>query len=233
MDTLFGILTPIALIDSTSMLPIGVVALAILFAGKKPLLGVIAYVAATFLTYLACGVLVTFGLGALFAKLNVILADKWKNPDTLDLALQIVIGGILIAVGYRMAAARRAKEKADRLESVTPAQAFTAAAGLTIAGMPGAVPYLGAIDQVLKADLSVMNSVAALVFYNVVFALPLVTLVIIRQLFPKFADRLFGTIGRLAEAWGKRIIMTILIILGLAMIIDGIGWFLGHPLIPV
>jgi cytochrome c biogenesis protein CcdA len=132
-----------------------------------------------------------------------------------------------------MAAARRAKEKADRLESVTPAQAFTAAAGLTIVGMPGAVPYLGAIDQVLKADLSVLSSVAALVFYNIVFVLPLVVLVNIRQLFPQQADRLFGLIGRLAESWGKRVIMALLIVLGLALIIDGIGWFFGYPLIPV
>ncbi|UCH83785.1 MAG: GAP family protein [Candidatus Latescibacterota bacterium] len=233
MDNLLGILTPIALIDSTSMLPIGVVALAVLFAGKNPLLGATAFIGGMFATYLLCGILVTFGLGALFAKLNVILIDKWKNPDTLDLCLQIVIGGLLLTVGYRMAATRRAKEKTEKLERVTPARAFVAAGGLIIVGMPGAVPYLGAIDQILRADLPALNSVAALVFYDVIFVSPFIVLVAIRQLFPKLADRLFGVIGRIADSWGKRVIMVLLIILGLAMIVDGIGWFLGHPLIPV
>jgi cytochrome c biogenesis protein CcdA len=117
--------------------------------------------------------------------------------------------------------------------SVTPVQAFVAAVGLTIVGMPGAVPFLGAIGQVLKADLSPVNTITALIFYNVIFVLPLVVFVLIRQMFSQHAGPLIAAVGRIAEVWGKRIITVLLIILGLLMIIDGIGWFLGHSLIPV
>ena len=144
-----------------------------------------------------------------------------------------MIGGVLLTVGYRMASTKRAKEKADRFETVTPGQAFVAAIGLTIVGMPGAIPYLGAMDQVLKADLSPVSTITALTFYNLIFVLPLVAFVLIRQMFPQHADRLIEAVSRIAEVWGKRMITALLIILGLLMIIDGIGWFLGHPLIPV
>jgi len=44
---------------------------------------------------------------------------------------------------------------------------------------------------------------------------------------------IFDFIKDLIAKWGRRVIVTLLVILGLAMVLDGIGWFLGMPLIPV
>ena len=60
--------------------------------------------------------------------------------------------------------------------------------GLTLAGVPGALPYFGAIDQILRADLALLPSLLALLFYNLVFLLPLATIVLVRVLLPKRSE---------------------------------------------
>jgi cytochrome c biogenesis protein CcdA len=233
MNELLTVLTPIALIDSTSMIPMSIVPLAILFAGKRPLLSSAAFIVGIFLPYLIIGILIAVGLGGVIAKINEFVVTKWNHPDTLDLILQIVIGVVLFTIGYRMALTRRKQEDRAPPDDVSPAGAFTFAAGLVLVGIPGALPYFAAIDQLLRADLPVVPSLLALVYYNVVFALPLVVLVLARAIFPKQVERISGPLGRLAEKWGRRLIVTLLIILGLVLVLDGVGWFVGRPLPPV
>ena len=52
---------------------------------------------------------------------------------------------------------------------MTPSQAWVMGAGATIAGLWGALPYFAAIDQILKADVSQVETMLALAYYNVVF----------------------------------------------------------------
>ena len=99
--------------------------------------------------------------------------------------------------------------------------------------MPGAIPYLAAIDQLLRADLSGFEVVLVLLYYNVLFISPLAVLVFIRVVFPNQSERIFDFIKDLIAKWGRRVIVTLLVILGLVLVVDGIGWFLGMPLIPV
>jgi len=106
-------------------------------------------------------------------------------------------------------------------------------AGITVVGLPGAVPYIGAVDQILRSDPGFVGSVLALLFYNLVVLLPLVALVIIRFVFPAHSERVFEWIGSLADRWGHRIIVTALALLGAVLVVDGVGWFRGYPLIPI
>ena len=38
--------------------------------------------------------------------------------------------------------------------------------------------------------------------------------------------------NRFFSAWGPRVIVGILVVLGIVLVMDGIGWFLGKPLLP-
>ena len=236
MFNLLLVLTPISLIDSTSVIPFAVVVLAVLLGGPRPYAGAAAFLLGMFLSYLAAGILIVLGLGAAINAASGFLAFWWRNPDDLDYAAGIVAGVLLVLLGYRLASARRTKGAGDARAAragMTPLQAFLFGAGSTIAGLWGALPYFAAIDQILKADVSAIYAVAALLYYNVIFALPLASLVLLRAVVGERASGLFDTVNRLFSVWGRRVLIAALVALGLIMVADGIGWFLGRPLIPV
>jgi cytochrome c biogenesis protein CcdA len=172
-------------------------------------------------------------LNSAFDTINAYFVRWMKEPHILELALQIILGILLFYFGIRPAKARQSKGDRGVGESVTPLQAFTVAAGLTIVGIPGAIPYLAAIDQILRADLSYTGSLMALLYYNIVFITPLAALVFIRALFPKQSDRILAAISRFMDKWLAHIIKVFLVLLGAAMIVDGVFWLLGRPLIEV
>ncbi len=233
MAGLLIVLSTIALIDSTSMLPVGLVVIIVLLSGNKPYLNSTAFITGTFVPYYAFSLLLLFGLSAVFDQINAAVERMWKHPDTLDIILGILLGLILLFFGFYLSKAREKKKDRENMVSVTPVQVFMIAAGFMIVGLPGAVPMFAAIDQILRADLNVLSMILVMLFYNAVFVLPLALIVLIRVIFRERSDKLFEALNRFIDKWGRRIIVTLLLGLGFVLVIDGIGWFLGTPLIPV
>ena len=236
MINLLGVLTPISLLDSISVIPFAVVVLAVLLGGARPYLGSTTFLLGIGLSYLAAGLLIVLGLGPILDGLSERLTHWWKHPTTLDIVLGIVIGAVMVIFGYRLATARQEKGKQKMemaSEGISPWQAFGLGAGSTLAGLWGALPYFAAIDQILKANLSILEAVLALGYYNLIFILPLAALVVIRAALGARAAGLFDAVNRLFSVWGKRLLIAGLIIVGLVFVADGIGWLVGRPLLPV
>ncbi len=233
MTTVLLIITPIALLDSTSITSLSLLPLIVLLSLRRPILGSGAFIAGIYITNLIIGILLAFGLSSLFDQISAYGEQIWKNPGSLALILQIIIGIVLLIVGFKKSRTEESRGDSGINESITPAKAFTIAVGLMIVGLPGALPYLAAIDQLLRADLNYFEMVMALIYYNIIYILPLVALVCIRVLFPNQSERIFGFVGNVIEKWGQRVIVIFMLILGFVMVVDGIGWFLGMPLIPV
>ena len=234
MLEVFVALTPISLIDSLSLLPFAVVVLAVLLSGPKPYVAATSFLLGIFLSYFAAGVVIAWGLGEVIERVTAAIVHWFKNPSPLDYILSIVIGIALITVGYRWANARRARaERRQPSAGMTPPQAFGVGAGATIAGLWGALPYFAAIDQILKADLSYVEAAVALAYYNVLFISLGAALVLIKAFLGSRADAIFETVNRLIAAWGKRVLIAAMLILGAVMVADGVGWLLGRPIIPV
>ncbi len=227
-------LTTISLIDSLSMLPFAVVALAVLLTGDTPYLTATGFLLGIFVAYFASGVVIALGLGETINRVTAALVHWFKNPNALDYYLSIVIGLALIFLGYRWATARRARAEQKKPDAgAGPGKAFLLGAGAVIAGLWGALPYFAAVDQILKADLSVAEAITALAYYNVIFVSSGVLLVLSRAVFGAWADAVFEAVNRLFAVWGKRILIVAMVILGLVMVADGVGWLLGRPLLPV
>ncbi|MBW1687344.1 MAG: GAP family protein [Deltaproteobacteria bacterium] len=235
MTELLLVLVPIALVDSTSMLPIGVpVMLAMLAAPRGPT-ACVAFLLGIFAVYLPCGIAIALGLGAVFERLGAWLAEAWaRTPGTSDLALQIAIGGALLAFGWKLAGTRQKRgERAAERSGLAPPQAFTLGAGLMIVGMPGALPYFAAVDQILRADVSATGAVLAVLWYNAVFLLPLILVPVLRLVLGARSQPFFDAVSRFSEVWGRRLIAAVLLLLGGLLVADGLGWFLGRPLFPL
>jgi len=226
-------LTPISLIDSLSLLPFAVVVLAMLLNGPKPYLTSIGFLLGTMLSYFAAGVLIVFGLGEIIQRVTGIIVEWWNNPRAIDYILSIVVGIALILLGYRWAIARRKKAERKQVSSgMRPGEAFVMGAGATIAGLWGALPYFAALDQILKANVSYAEGVIALAYYCLIFISFASALVVIRAVVGARADALFAMVNRLIELWGKRVLITLMIVLGSVMLADGVGWVFGRPIIP-
>ena len=233
MTDLLVVLTPIGLLDSTSIIPLCIVLLVMLLAGPNPVVRSCALILGIFVAYLAFGLLVLFGLQTIIDEVEVYIDRLWTNPNLEELILQIIIGMVLCVVAWRMIA--KDKKSADKPapSSMTAVQAFTSGAVLTIVGLPGAVPYFAAIELTLRAELAMAEEIIALVFYNVVFVLPIAAIVVLRAILGDRSQRLFDRIKVFFDTWGQRVIVALLIVLGVILILDGIGWLVGYPLIPV
>ena len=233
MAELVLVLTPIALVDSTSIIPLCIVALIVLLDGPSPLFRSTALLAGIFVTYLVCGLLVLFGLQSVFNAINAYALKVWQDPNTEELLFQILIGLVLLVLGLRIARARKKQTGQKAPAAMTGRQAFLAGAGMTIVGLPGAVPYLAAIDLILRSELTAGQEVMALVVYNIVFVAPLAAIVALGLVLGERSQRILQSIRVFFDRWGLRLIVGLMLLLGALLITDGIGWFLGTPLIPV
>lgn len=234
MSALLLLLASIALLDSTSIVPLCIVPLAALLGAPRPLALGASFVGGIFSTMFGVGVLLVVGLDALFDALGPAAARLWNEPKVPELALQTAIGGALVAFGWRMR--RRRSGGAPPQETrgdLSPLRASGLGAGLAIVGLPGAFPYFGAVDLLLRADLTTAGWVLALVFYNVVFVSPLAALVVVRAALPDHSEAIFARVSALAERWGHRLVVAALMLVGVVLFADGVGWLLGVPVLPL
>lgn len=233
MLDLLLVLASISLLDSTSMLPLAVVPLSIALATRRPLLVAGGFLTGIFVVYFAGGLLFLAGVGVILEALAPALERWYHRPNTLELFFQIVVGLAMLAFFWKLANARESRPDRRPPEDVSPGQAFVFGAGLTLVGLPGAFPYLGAVDRILRADLGVPQAVLAVLLYNVVFVVPLGVLLIMRLVLREKAQPIFAWVVSFTERWGRRLVLVVLLVVGAVLVADGVGWLSGRPLLPV
>ncbi len=148
MSTLLPVLAAISLLDSTTIIPICIIPLAAILGGRRPILGAAGFLAGVFLVYAGIGLLLLIGFDALFDALGPSVSRWWNNPNTPELLLQLVVGGVMLGFGWRLAKVRQSRARRDVRGAISPGRGFVLGAGLTLVSMPGAFPYFGAIDQI-------------------------------------------------------------------------------------
>ncbi len=228
-----AILTPIALLDSASIVPICIVILVVLLAGPHPVFRSCSLIFGIFAAYLTCGLLILLGLESVLEEISAYTLRLWKNPETEEIILQILIGSVLCGLAVRMARSPKKRAEKPKSSGMTAAQAFAAGAALTVVGLPGAVPYLAAIDLILREDLDLASQLMVLGYYNAVFVAPLGGIVALRVAFGDRSQDILDGMRRFFETWGQRVVVVLFLVLGFILVVDGLGWLLGYPLIPV
>jgi cytochrome c biogenesis protein CcdA len=134
-----------------------------------------------------------------------------------------------VVLGSRKKPAKKREPK-----SASPVAVFAFAGFLVVVGMPGAVPLFAAVDQLLRADVSTNAAVGLLLYYNLIFVLPLVAIAGIRAAMGDRSERVFNAVNGFLETWGTRMAIVVLLVLGLALLADSIGWLAGrYSFIPI
>jgi cytochrome c biogenesis protein CcdA len=139
---------------------------ALLLRGRpaRPLVAV--YVAAVLVTYFAVGLALTVGLG--------LTPETVIRSDAAYLAQAALGTGMLAyAVLAPGRTRRRGAATARRVPAATrPAAVFALGVAVTALELPTALPYLGAVGMMTRADLAVADWLPLLVIYNLIFVLP-------------------------------------------------------------
>ena len=232
MATLLLVLVPIALLDATSITPLCMVPLILLMSGPRALVTSVAFLLGIFVSYVLSMVLVLLGLQSLLDVVTGFFVRMWNHPDTADIWLGIAIGLVMMLFGARLAGSREGGDDRRLGEAPTPASAFAGGVALTVIGLPGALPLFAAVDQILRADPSTAGQLLAILFYNAIFIAPLTAVLLARLV---LGDRVEPLLQRISDAmtrWGHRVIVIGLVVVGGVLVADGIGWLLGHPLLP-
>jgi len=232
MNNLLTVLTSIALVNSVLFLPTGITGIAASLATRRPFLTAIAFIAGKFTPHFLFGLLIAVGLDAAFDSLKLRARAAWQDPDYWLVAVQLLIGIAMIMVAYLVSRGSKDPASPNATKPVTPLGAFAVSAGMTLVGLPGALLYFAAIDQVLRANLTSPSVVVAILFYNLVLVSPLALVVLLRRLLGGMVDPLFAAISRFFERWGKKIVLLALLGVGTVLALDAIGWFIEFPLLP-
>ena len=214
------------------MVPIALVPILTLLASRRPMLSTGAFLVGIFASYLAIGVAIMFGLQGVFEAGRDYFQKWWADPEAPEYVVQIIVGAVLALVGWWFSAPPKEKSEKNVAPDVSPVGAFAFAVGINLVGAPGAIPYFAAIDKVLHADLSPALSVFALAIYNLTFTAPLIVIVIVKSLLGEKAEPLLNRFNDFMTNWGRRIVMVLIFALGVLLVVDGVMWFGGSPLLP-
>ena len=182
----------------------------------RPVMNTSALLLGHTLAYISMGVFLAYSLDW--------ISDYLANPNALDFAISLLIGVLLVWIAIKMAGSEETKQ-VETKSLLTPISAFGIGIFVNFAGMPFALPYLAAIDQILKADLDFFQALALLLGYNLLYA---ACFAIVPILVAVMGERSHAVLKRMTE-WLDRaagVVTPLLLgLIGLVLIADAALYF--------
>ena len=191
--------------------------IALLLRGRPARSLVAVYVTAVLATYFAIGLVLTLGLG---------LTPEAVLASDAAYVAQGVLGAAMLA--YAVAAPGRGRDPATnpKLPSVRgPAAVFALGMAVTVLELPTALPYLGAVGAITRADLAVGDWLPLLAVYNLIFVLPPLALLAAHV---ALGDRAGALLERLRTRLGgaaREGLLWLIGLVGFFLLADALGHF--------
>lgn len=214
MAELWTVLVPILLTDVVN--PVLFAFLVFAAGTDRPVLNSSMMLLGHTAAYFTAGIVIEIGLDQIIDRLN--------NPKTVDFAIEIVVGGVLLALAIpsRKDTGKRPDESTPKLGVVS---SFGIGAVINFIGIPFAVPYFAAIGQMMKVDLTSNQVFVVLAVYNLVYALPFTVVPIARAVMGERARPLLQRINAVIERIAGVLMPLLLGLVGLALFADGVTFF--------
>ncbi len=167
-----------------------------------------------------------FGAGIVLALFMEKIAAYFASPHAVDFVIGLILGLVLIwlALQSKKDTGKRPDEDTPQL---TVLSAFGFGAVINFIGIPFAVPYFAAIDQVLKADYSATQAVLALISYNLAYALPFAMVPVLSAVMGEGAKPILAKINAGLDRVSGFLMPLLLGIIGLALVADAITYFVS------
>jgi cytochrome c biogenesis protein CcdA len=210
----------IAAVDSLNPTTIGPALL--LAVRDHPVPRILQFAAGFFVVNLAAGVLLVLGPGQLLLSLIPNLSGHAKH--LLEVSGGVVL--LILAVGLWVGRRRLIRSKVE--EARPPSgSALAVGAGIALAELPTALPYIAAIAAIDAAPVSVPEQILLVVVFNVIFIAPVVGIAIAIGVSPAVRGDVIEPLRRwLAGNW-PRLTAVVLAIAGVALLAFGISGLKG------
>ena len=215
MLDLWVILLPILLADIVNPVLFAFMVYAV--GSDRPLLNSTSALLGHTVAYLSFGIGLAFAFEAISVRLS--------NPMPMDYGLGLLIGLLLLWVAWLSRGSENKKQPESRVTAVTPLKAFGIGAVINIIGLPFALPYFAALDQILKADLTVADSIIVIVGYNLGYALPFLLVPVLAYLMGERSRPVLATINEKVNKISAFILPFMLVLVGLALLLDAMLYF--------
>ena len=166
-----------------------------------------------------------FSAGIVLALFMESIAARLANPRVIDFVIELILGLALLWVAFG-ASKDTGKRPGEETQQFTVLSAFGFGAVVNFIGIPFAVPYFAAIDQILKTDLSTTQTILMLLSYNLAYALPFATVPVLSAVMGERAKPILGRINEFLDKISGFLLPAMLGIIGLALLADALTYFL-------
>jgi cytochrome c biogenesis protein CcdA len=221
MSELLWTISAIALLDSIN--PNAVAAQVYLLTTPKPVPRAIAFILGEILAAWIAGMLIAFGMIQLITKvlnqLGIVL-----------FILQFFLGIALVYLGWNFRKLM-SKPAVKRPKSLKTRDMFLFGFMLAFTEAPTALPYLAAIDQITRTNPSLPELALLLLFYDLIFVVPLVLLVVVYVAARNRSTQAISLIQEFVSRWFPLLFQSVLILLGIVLIADSIAQGFGRSVI--
>lgn len=129
---------------------------------QRPVINSTAILLGHTLAYFSAGIVIALGLERITVRL--------ANPHHIDFIISLVVGILLLWVAF-LSSKKKYKQQNKENTDLTPLKALGLGAVVNFVGIPFALPYFAALDQILKADFTVAEALIVLASYNLFYAL--------------------------------------------------------------
>jgi cytochrome c biogenesis protein CcdA len=209
-------LIPLLVVDVLN--PVLFALLVIAVSTGRPYANSTALIAGHTAAYFLSGVVIALGLTQITARLN--------NPMPVDFVIELLLGLLLLWAALASRDGKASESKAPEAE-LTPAFCFGYGAVVNFIGVPFALPYFAAVDQILKADLSVESSLVAMAIYNLAYALPFLAVPVLVAVAGDSSKPVLDRINNLLIRLVDRFMPIILLLLGFALSADALAFLIS------
>jgi cytochrome c biogenesis protein CcdA len=184
--------------------------------------GVGSYALGVFAVYLAGGLVLVFGPGpSLIAALH-----RLSGPA--EHALEAGLGVLALGLAVTLWRSRGSGPAAPRVRrSYSRTSAFALGAGIMAVELPTAFMYFGAVSTILAARVTAPAEVSLLITYNVLFAAPLLVLLLIRHMAATRADRWIALAERALSRAGPLVLAAVAAVAGAVLVTIGLDGLLA------
>ena len=215
MLDLWAVLIPILLADVVNPVLFAFMVYAV--GTDRPFINSSAALSGHTAAYLAFGILLAFAFDIITAWL--------ANPTAIDYGLGFLVGLLLLWAAWRMRRGGKQEKQESRVEQLTPPRAFGIGAVINIIGLPFALPYFAALDQILKADLTVTDSIMVLAGYNLGYALPFLVVPVLALTLGDRSRPVLARINQQVDRISAYLLPLMLTLLGIALVVDAVRFF--------
>lgn len=165
-----------------------------------------------------------FSSGVLIALVYDQLTEFIANPGPVSYGLGGLVGLLLLWVAWLSGGEETPSETSGE-PPVSTGAAFVTGAIVNFVGIPFALPYFAAIDQMLKTELSVTGSLAVLAGYNVAYLAPFVMVPALTAVMGARAQSVLHAINLRVERVASVLMPLVLGLVGIALTIDAALYF--------